>query len=103
MDKNKKRETDKLYQEFEKILKKGNKEEMKKFLRKNYLKFPQDIQNKIIYIFFAKSLNKIAEEKESRINKTQEEGIRVIKEMEELKTRIKERIKTLNIREKLSR
>jgi hypothetical protein len=93
----KEKREEKLYQEFENILKnEGDGIEMKIFLNKNYFKFNKDIQNKIVSILFTKSLSKLTKKK--KYSQVALEAIKMVNKMSDLENDIETKIKVVDIK-----
>ncbi|NQU99177.1 MAG: hypothetical protein HQ538_00405 [Parcubacteria group bacterium] len=96
------KKADKLYKEFQEILKnEGDGEKMKKFIKKNFSKLPKNIQDRIVIILFTRSVDKIKKENNDKMPEIYNQGLELIKKLENEKIDLRNKIDTLEIRKSI--
>ena len=98
--------TEKLYSEFEKLLKEGNDADLKVFLRDNLEKFPEELQNKITVLLLKKALQDVVKEKgsdENAIKRFQRAGIATLKKLENIGEELENKKEELLVQESLNK
>lgn len=90
----------KLFDDLRGVFENGSEEEVRAFLVDHISAFPDDIKDEIVFAFFEEGLDKAIEEK-GKLVEFEEAGIEELKTLAELKRRIDDRIKVMELEEKL--
>jgi len=90
-----------LYNEFLSYVNKNDETGARQFLIDNLDKFPEDVKNKIIFVFFEEALIKEAEGAE-KIAEMQKEGLEAMSQIEKAKKVLEDQKKAEDLRNKLT-
>lgn len=91
-----------LYNEFMVYAEKGDEAGAKQFLLDNFNKFPEELQDKLTFVFFEEALASEAE-KVRGVAEIQKEGLEAMSQLEKMKKSLEEQIKVLDIKEDLDK
>jgi hypothetical protein len=89
-----------LYAQFREILDTGTEEQAQKFLTDHMGEFPEDMQQTITLALFENGLNEAAESQVA-VDNFKQEGIEIIDELEKGKRILDDKLKILDLQEKI--
>jgi hypothetical protein len=92
--------SDKLYEEFMKIVQSGDEVKAREFLVANLKQFPQETQDKIVMAFFQEAVSKSKEDADL-ISNFQKQGLQMVDEIEKSKAKLQDRAKMLEVKKKI--
>ena len=89
-----------LYQQFSAIAESGDEKTAREFLKAHLKEFPEDVQRKIVFEFFADALGKDAKSAEQKAE-IQKVGMEAIADIDKTKTEFTEKQKLQDLRSNL--
>lgn len=91
-----------LYDKFREVMINGDEQEARNFLVSHLKEFPQEIQDEIVLAFFQEGLEKAAEEAQL-LRDFQVQALEEVKEIEQIRGEVKDKLDLLKIKEEISR
>lgn len=92
---------DKLYEELQGLIAREDEAKVKDFLIEHFDEFPKEMQDKMIMLFFEESLDKITGGQDQAVADFQKQGLAMVKELENMKKGVEDKIKALDIEESI--
>ena len=89
-----------LYAQFREILNTGTEEQAQKFLTDHMKEFPEDMQQTITLALFENGINEAAENQKA-VEDFKQEGIEIADELEKGKRILDDKLKVLDLQEKM--
>jgi hypothetical protein len=91
----------KLYKEFREVLQEGDEQKAKDFLISHLKEFPKEVQDKIILAFFIEEIGKTIEDGKL-LSDFQTKTLEEIERIELIEQELKDKLKLIEIQEKIS-
>jgi hypothetical protein len=89
-----------LYEEFFALVESGDEAKVREFIVAHFKEFPEDVQDKLTFVFFEEALSANAEDS-GVVSDFKNTGLNLLQEMDKVKKDLEDKIKVLDIKSSL--
>jgi len=90
-----------LYNQIREIAKNKTEEELKKFLVEHIKEFPENLQKKLVFLFFEEALSQTASDADQVVYEIKKEGLKIANELKQQHNELEDKSKAKKIKESL--